>query len=89
MSTNTLRTYLDGLPRGGIAELAARLHISNVYLLQLAAKQDGRKPSPELCVQIEQVTQGKVTRRDLREDWQAIWPELADGTDEKSHRAKH
>ena len=51
--------------------------ISNVYLLQLAARQDGRKPSPELCVQIEQATDGKVTRRDLRpDDWAAIWPEL-------------
>lgn len=77
MSTYTLRTYLDDLPRGGIAELATKLGISNVYLLQLAARQDGRKPSPELCVQIEQVTDGKVGRRELRpDDWRAIWPEL-------------
>ena len=31
------------------------------------------------CAAIEQATGGKVTRRDLRpEDWQRIWPELAD-----------
>lgn len=33
--------------------------------------------SPKLCVQIEQATDGAVTRRDLRpDDWAQIWPEL-------------
>lgn len=77
MSTTDLRTYLDSLPHGGVSEMASNLGISNVYLLQLAARQGGRKPSPELCVQIERATSGKVTRRDLRpDDWSAIWPEL-------------
>lgn len=32
----------------------------------------------ERCVGIERATQGAVTRRDLRpDDWQDIWPELA------------
>ena len=31
----------------------------------------------ERCVQIEQATDGAVTRRDLRPaDWHLIWPEL-------------
>lgn len=31
------------------------------------------------CVVIERLTQGVVTRRDLRpHDWQQIWPELAE-----------
>lgn len=71
-----LRSYLDGLPRGGAANFAARIGVSNVYLSQLAAKQDGRQPSPELCVKIERATDGRVTRRELRDDWEAIWPEL-------------
>jgi hypothetical protein len=30
------------------------------------------------CVQIEKITNGAVSRRDLRpDDWQQIWPELA------------
>lgn len=34
---------------------------------------------PEHCVTIEQATGGAVTRKDLRpDDWEAIWPELAD-----------
>lgn len=72
-----LRTYLDALPRGGIAAFAQKVGISTVYLQQLAARQDGRKPSPELSVQIETASEGHVTRKNLRpDDWQAIWPEL-------------
>lgn len=33
----------------------------------------------QFCYRIEEATGGAVTRRDLRpNDWQAIWPELAD-----------
>lgn len=72
-----LRTYLDSLPRGGSTAIAERLRISHVYLYQLAARQGGRKPSPELCVSIDRETDGAVRRWDLRpEDWHLIWPEL-------------
>ena len=74
-----LRTYLDGLPRGGITDFAATLGISPVYLSQLAAGQGGREPSPELCVRIEVATSATVARWDLRPaDWHLIWPELID-----------
>ncbi|WP_076412035.1 transcriptional regulator [Achromobacter xylosoxidans] len=38
----------------------------------------GRRPVPvEHCADIERVTNGVVSRRDLRPcDWQRIWPEL-------------
>lgn len=38
----------------------------------------GRRPvNPAQCVLIEQVTEGSVTRKDLRpDDWHLIWPEL-------------
>jgi DNA-binding transcriptional regulator YdaS (Cro superfamily) len=72
-----LRKYLDELPRGGRAEVSARLGISAVYLSQLAARQNNREPSPELCVCIERATSGAVVRWDLRpDDWHLIWPEL-------------
>ena len=36
-----------------------------------------RLPSPENCVAIEQATDSRVMRWDLRpEDWARIWPEL-------------
>lgn len=74
-----LRTFLDEQPRGAAAALAERLNISRVYLMQLVARQDGRLPSPELCVLIEFDTVCKVRRWDLRpKDWHRIWPELID-----------
>lgn len=72
-----LKDYLDSLERGGAARLAERLGISSSYLSQLA---HGLSPiSPARCVEIENATEKNVTRKDLRDDWQAIWPELADG----------
>lgn len=72
-----LREYLDSLPRGQIAATAGVLGISTIYLHQIAARQNNREASPELCVRIERATDGRVTRRDLRpDDWARIWPEL-------------
>ena len=77
-----LRRFTSELPRGGVGALASRLSISSVYLSQLAARQGGRSPSAELCVDIERATGGAVMRWDLRpDDWRRIWPELADRAD--------
>lgn len=81
LPTPWFRRYVDALPRGQVKSLATRLGIHTVYLSQLASRQNGRQPSPELCVDIERKTCGAVTRRDLRPaDWYRIWPELV--TDE-------
>jgi DNA-binding transcriptional regulator YdaS (Cro superfamily) len=72
-----LKPFLDELPRGGSAALAAAVGISTVYLFQLSARQGGREPGPELCVRIETATLKRVRRWDLRPtDWHLIWPEL-------------
>lgn len=72
-----LRAYIDTLPRGGIAEFAGKVGISPIYLSQLAATQDGRVPSAELCVSIERLTDGIVSREELRpNDFWKIWPDL-------------
>ena len=77
LHSKDLRAYIARLPRGGVGDLALRLGISAIYLSQLAARQNGREPSPALCVAIERETGGAVTRRDLRPaDWWLIWPEL-------------
>ena len=74
-----LRAYLDTLPRGGIADFAGKISITPVYLSQLAAGQDGREPSPQLCLLIDRESGGKVTRKDLRPtDYASIWPDLAE-----------
>lgn len=73
-----LRTYLDTLPRGGITEFSEKVGIKPVYLSQLAAKQDGRVPSPELCVVLWNSSGKKITREELRpDDYHLIWPDLA------------
>lgn len=57
--------------------LADALGITQSRVSQLAKS---KKPiNPERCVAIETATGGLVTRKDLRpDDWQTIWPELAD-----------
>ncbi len=77
-----LRTFTTELPLGGMAAFASRLGITPVYLSQLAARQNGRLPSPELCVRMEVESARVVRRWHLRpDDWHRIWPELigADG----------
>ena len=61
--------------RGNATYLAGSLDVSLSYLSQLSS--GGASVSPERCVLIEEVTKGKVTRKDLRpDDWHLIWPEL-------------
>ena len=59
------------------ASLALSLGVSQGLVHQWAK---GLRPvSPQQCVAIEKATNGAVTRKDLRpDDWQLIWPELAD-----------
>jgi DNA-binding transcriptional regulator YdaS (Cro superfamily) len=76
-----LRAYLNTLPHGGIAAFAEKLKITPVYLSQLAAGQDGREPSPELCGVIYRESGHAVQLWELRKnDWHRIWPMLI-GTD--------
>lgn len=74
-----LRTYTDKLPRGGMADFARRCGITAIYLSQLAARQDGRTPSPKLCNVMVRESYGALTRQELRpEDYWEHWPDLPD-----------
>lgn len=67
-----LSEYLQNNPR---AELASAVGVSLGMISQWVNKT--RPVSTERCVAIENVTKGKVTRKDLRpDDWAVIWPEL-------------
>jgi DNA-binding transcriptional regulator YdaS (Cro superfamily) len=70
----TLSDYIKA-QRGNATALAEKLGISLSNLSQIAS--DSKGTSPARCVAIEQATEGKVTRKDLRTDWRDIWPELA------------
>ena len=61
----------------GQAKLARLIGVSPANVNQWVT---GNRPVPiERCVAIERATGGLVTRKDLRpQDWESIWPELAD-----------
>lgn len=62
---------------GGVGKLATALGVAQPVVSNWRAR--GTKPDAAHCVAIERATEGAVTRRDLRpNDWQDIWPELAD-----------
>lgn len=61
-----LGTYLQSLPKGGRAELARRLDISQSFLYQVAR---GLRQMPvDRVLAVERATGGVVGRHDLRPD---------------------
>lgn len=75
-----LAEYFDS--PGAMSISALREHIGVKSDMQIRQWQHGyanRRPSPANCVAIRRATNGLVTLQELRpDDWQAIWPELAD-----------
>lgn len=73
-----LNEYLRSPRAKSVAEL--RIAIGAKSDAQIRQWQHGyadRLPSPENCVAIEQATDSRVMRWDLRpDDWARIWPEL-------------
>ena len=63
-----LETYVDQLPRGGKKVLALQLGVTASYLSRLVS--GDRAVTAERALQIEKVTEGRVTRYDLRPDLQ-------------------
>ena len=69
------KQFLYSLPRTERDLLAKSCKTTGGHLQNIAYGY--RVPSPELCVLLETKTDGSVTRQELVENWQAIWPELA------------
>jgi DNA-binding transcriptional regulator YdaS (Cro superfamily) len=69
-----IKTYISSA-RGNSVLLSKNLGVSMSFLSQMAS--GAATISIPRCVAIEQATNGKVTRKDLRpDDWHLIWPEL-------------
>ncbi|HGJ5874374.1 transcriptional regulator [Arsenophonus apicola] len=70
-----LNEYIASLKHGEAKLLAQKLGVSSSYLSQMA---HGYAPVPPTrCFAIENATNGRVTRPELRpHDWQKIWPEM-------------
>lgn len=64
---------------GSASELARRMNVPRMTVSEWAT---GKRPVPIIrCVEIEELTGGAVTRKQLRpDDWWQIWPDLR-GTD--------
>lgn len=64
---------------GGVTALAQQLGVSHQQIRKWVV---GEQAIPIVrCVQLEELTGGQITRKQLRpEDWYEIWPELR-GTD--------
>jgi DNA-binding transcriptional regulator YdaS (Cro superfamily) len=75
----TLSEYIRAA-RGNAVALAGALgvHKSQISNWARPFDPDGKNMIPPArCVEIERATQGAVTRKELRPDWETIWPELA------------
>ncbi|MFM0022160.1 transcriptional regulator [Paraburkholderia azotifigens] len=70
-----LIAYLNSLTKDQRTEFAARCGTSEGYMRK--ARSTNQRFRCELCVRIEMVSDGAVTRPDLRDDWADVWPELA------------
>ncbi|AVS19268.1 YdaS family helix-turn-helix protein [Klebsiella pneumoniae] len=69
-----LKDYLN-MKRGSSKALATKLEVSTSYLSQMAS--GIAAISPSRAIQIEQLTEGAVTRADcFPDDWETIWPEF-------------
>jgi len=75
MSTKNIWVELACQLLGSQAELAKALKVTPPTVNQWV---NGSRPVPiEACVAIEQATEGRVMRWNLRSsDWHRIWPEL-------------
>ncbi|WP_175010360.1 transcriptional regulator [Burkholderia lata] len=71
-----LKEFISTSERGIAKKLAAFLGVSPSYLSQMASGDSAI--SERRCVLIGRFSAGKLSRRELRpDDWQEIWPGLA------------
>lgn len=78
---NSLKHFVKEV---GLTATAAMLSVS----VQRLANWVERGVPVDKCAAIELATNGRVTRKELRpNDWQAIWPELAQATAESAQPA--
>lgn len=70
-----LLAYLNSLPIGERKTFADRCGTTEGYLRKACSTK--QRIGAGICVQIERESGGQVTRKDLRDDWILIWPELS------------
>lgn len=74
LGMDKLIAYLNSLDKQSRGDFARRCDTSENYMRK--ARSAGQKFRCELCVRIEIESNRQVTRKDLRDDWASVWPEL-------------
>lgn len=69
-----LRKYLNGMTPDDQIAFAKRCGTTVGYMRK--ALSTGQRFGGTLCVAIERESLQAVPRKDLRDDWQQLWPEL-------------
>ncbi len=72
-----LKTYLKELASDEAREQFAKNCGTSAGHMRNCIYDPKKELAPATCVLVERHSGGAVTRRELRTDWQAIWPELA------------
>lgn len=76
MGMKKLLFYFNSLQPAERESFLDHIGISENYLRAACSRMV--RFSPELCVAIEVASAGNVSRKDLRENWHLIWPELVE-----------
>ena len=72
-----LKDFVNELSAKEQQAFADSVGLKLAYLKRRMYPKDGLFFSPKICVLIEQNSNHKVTRQELRpDDWEEIWPEL-------------
>ena len=74
MRIKKLQTHLRGLSLNERQRLAREVGTSYAHLRNCGY--GSRVLATQHCVRIEELTQGHITRQELRPDWSLHWPEL-------------
>lgn len=86
MRSMNLKEYFSSPDAPSIKSVALDIGLPNsTQLRHWIHGYQGRKPGAGYCRKLEEATNKLVTRKDLRpNDWQDIWPELAEKTEAAS-----
>lgn len=71
-----LKTYLSPMSAETRDEFAQRCGTTKGHLQNVMY--GSKTLDVKACVLVELESDGQVTRQELRSDWRALWPELAD-----------
>lgn len=83
-----LRIHLNGLSQENQKSFSDSCGTTIGYLRKAISAND--LLNPITCVQIEKISNGIVSRKDLRpDDWVKIWPELLEATKPESADHRH